>query len=61
MVEQGWFQKGTLICVNGYRSADMFRAKVYKKSNSHQLYRITFVSTDGIMEMTNLRYDEKEG
>ena len=61
VVEQGWFQKGTLICVNGYRSADMFRAKVYKKSNSHQLYRITFVSTDGIMEMTNLRYDEKEG
>lgn len=61
VVEQGWFQKGTLICVNGYRSADMFRAKVYKKSNSHQLYRITFVSTDGTMEMTNLRYDEKEG
>ncbi len=59
VVEQGWFQKGTLICVNGYRSADMFRAKSYKKSNSHQLYRITSVSDNGTMEMTNTRYGEE--
>ncbi len=59
VVEQGWFQKGTLICVNGYRSADMFRAKSYKKTNSHQLYKIISVAENGTIEMINTRYGEE--
>ena len=58
VMEQGWFQKGTLIVVNGYRNGDMFRAKKYKKTNSHQLYKITKVNKDGTIEMTNNRYGE---
>lgn len=58
VMEQGWFQKGALIVVNGYRNGDMFRAKKYNKTNSHQLYKITKVNKDGTIEMTNSRYGE---
>ena len=60
VVDEGWFQKGSLIVVNGYRSADIFRAKAYKRSNSHQLYKITRVNEDGTIDMTNKRYGDPD-
>lgn len=59
VVDEGWFQKGSLIVVNGYRSADIFKAKSYKKTNSHQLYKITSIAANGTIEMTNARYGEE--
>lgn len=59
VMEQGWFQKGTLVVVNGYRNGDTFRAKSYKKTKSHQLYKITKINDDGTVEMTNKRYGEE--
>lgn len=60
-VEAGWFSKGTLLVVNGYRRGDIFRAKKYRKSESEMLYRITNVDNErGTMIMTHLRYGQKE-
>jgi DNA polymerase III subunit alpha len=60
VMENGWFLKGTPVVVNGYRSGDMFRAKSYKSTKSHQLYRITQVNPNGTIEMTNSRYGDSE-
>ena len=60
VMEQGFFQRGTLIVVNGYKRGGMFRAKAYRKSPSKQLYKITEVRPDGTMCMTHLRYGETE-
>lgn len=58
--EQGWFQKGCLVVVNGIRRGDLFITKSYKNTMSHQLYKITKVNDDGSIEMTNARYGEEE-
>lgn len=58
--EQGWFQKGTLVVVNGVRRGDLFMTKSYKNTKSHQLYKITQINADGSIEMTNARYGEEE-
>lgn len=57
--EQGWFQKGTLVVVNGFRRGEVFQAKRYKKTPSHQLYIIDSISKDGIINMRNNRYGEE--
>lgn len=60
-VEAGWYSKGTLLVVNGYRRGDIFRAKKYRKSESEMLYRITNVDNKrGTMIMTHLRYGQEE-
>ena len=59
IIEQGWFQKGTLVVVNGFRRNNTFMLKKYKKTKSHQLYKITKVNDDGTLEMTNKRYGEE--
>ena len=58
--EQGWFQKGTIVVVNGYRRGDMFVEKTYRNTKSHGLYKVTNITSDGTMTMTHLRYGEKE-
>ena len=57
--ENGWFQKGTLIVVNGIRRGDMFIAKKYKNTPSHQLYKITEINENGTISMTNKRWGEE--
>lgn len=60
IMENGWFQKGTLVVVNGIRRGDMFMAKKYKSTPYHQLYKITSIDKDGMLEMTHLRWGEEE-
>ena len=60
MRENGFFQRGTLVMVNGYRRGETFVLKAYKRTNSHQLYKITNVDKDGSLDMTNKRYGEEE-
>ena len=57
--EQGWFQRGTKIMVNGFKRSDMFFGKKYSRTPSHQLYKITKINDDGTIEMTNKRWGEK--
>lgn len=58
--EAGWFQRGTLVVVNGIRRGDMFVTKRYKNTPSHQLYKITCVNDNGSIEMTNKRWGDEE-
>lgn len=59
VIEPGWFNKGNLLIVNGYKNGGMFRSKRYKKSNYHQLYKITSINGSA-MTSTHLRYGETE-
>lgn len=61
IMEQGFFQRGTLVVCNGFRRGDTFVLKAYKRKGQkqHQLYKITKLNDDGTMEMTNERYGEK--
>lgn len=60
VMEQGWFQRGTLVVINGFRRGNTFVAKKYKKTPSHQLYKITSLLDNGLIKMTNARYGEEE-
>ena len=60
VMEQGYFQRGTLVVVNGFKRGGMFRGKTYRKTPSHQLYKIINISNTGAIEMTHLRYGEEE-
>lgn len=58
-MENSWFQRGTLVVCNGIRRGNSFFTKSYKKTKSHQLYKITQINSDGTIEMTNRRYGEE--
>ena len=57
--EPGWFTKGTKIMVNGFKRNDMFFSKTYKRTVSHQLYKILSIR-NGAIEITNKRWGEDE-
>lgn len=47
VLEKGWFGKGTLLMIQGYKRENTFVAKSYSNSEFHQLYKITNVTKDG--------------
>ena len=56
IAESSWFDRGSLIMVQGIRSGDQFIAKKYKNSGSpHRLYKITEVKNDGDILLTSER------
>ena len=56
---KGWFTRGTKLLVNGFRRSGMFFLKAYKKTKSHQCYKITQINNDGSLEMTWQRWGEE--
>ena len=58
VMEKGWFTRGTLVMVNGFKRSGMFFCKAYRHNNSHQLYKITTINGAEI-EVTNRRYGEE--
>lgn len=58
VMEPGFLQRGTLVVLNGYRRGANFILKKYKKTKSHQFYKITKMMKDGRIEMTHRRYDD---
>ena len=61
IMEQGWFKRGNMIMVTGFRRDDTFVAKTYKSTLTHQLYKITRLENGGTeMILTNERYQVKE-
>ena len=40
ITEKGWFTRGTKVMITGFRRDDMFVAKSYTKTQTHQLYKI---------------------
>ena len=49
IMERGWFTRGNMLMVTGYRREDTFVGKTYKSANTHQLYKIVDVKDDDIM------------
>ena len=54
--EKSWFNRGSMILVQGMRSGDQFMAKKYVSSGGHQLYRIDAIDKDGMLVLRNERY-----
>lgn len=57
VLEKGWFGRGNLLMVRGYRRGSQFVAKAYKRNNSHQLYSIQLESNGIDMILTHDRID----
>ena len=60
VIENGWFQRGQKLLVNGFRRDNMFMAKAYKKTGSHQCYKIVEVLDNGDIELEWRRADEMD-
>lgn len=56
--ERGWFRRGEQVLCNGFKRSGMFFLKSYKRTKSHQLYRISQINEDGTIEITNKRWGE---
>ena len=46
VVEKSWFKRGTMLMITGFRRDDMFVAKTYASTPTHQLYKITEINGD---------------
>lgn len=58
-MESGWFNRGSLIVVNGFKRSGQFFSKKYKNTPSERLYKITQINLDGTIIMTAKRYGEE--
>ena len=56
VVEKSWFNRGSMIIVQGYRSGDNFIPKKYSSSVGHQLYKIDAILPDGELILKDSRY-----
>ena len=54
--EKSWFNRGSMIIVQGIRSDDNFVTKKYANSETHQLYKIDEILPDGSLKIRNERY-----
>ena len=55
-MEKSWFDKGSMIVVQGFRNEDTFIAKKYASSGGHQLYKIESIDQYGDLELRTQRY-----
>ena len=55
VVEKGWFTRGTMLIINGFRRDDMFVAKKYAASGGHTIYKITDIDEEGNLILENER------
>lgn len=58
--EKGWFTRGTKLMITGFRRDDMFVAKTYKNTPTHQIYKILNVEDNGDIILTHLRWGQEE-
>lgn len=56
IVEYSWFDKGSMIIVQGYRSGSNFIPKKYSSTPGHQLYHILEVLPNGELTLQNARH-----
>ena len=55
VTEKGWFTRGTMLLINGFRRDDMFVAKRYSSTTGHTLYKIVEINKDGSVVLENER------
>ena len=58
VVEKSWFNRGSIIMVQGFRSNDNFIAKKYGSTGGHQLYKVSSINNDGTLTFQSERYQE---
>ena len=56
VVEKGWFKRGTLLMITGFRRDDQFVAKTYSKTSTHQIYKLELENDGKDLVMTHERY-----
>ena len=56
VLEKSWFNRGSIIMVQGFRSGDNFIPKKYGSNSGHQLYKVTAINPDGTLEFQGERY-----
>lgn len=56
VAEKSWFNRGSMIMVQGIRSGDDFITKKYSSSVGHQLYHILNIDNNGDLILQNERY-----
>lgn len=56
VIEYSWFNRGSMILVQGMRSGDNFVAKKYASQGGHQLYKIDKLEDDGSLILRTERY-----
>lgn len=56
VVEKSWFNRGSMIVVQGIRNGDSFIAKKYNSTGGHQLYKIDEVYPNGDIKLRSTRY-----
>ena len=60
VMEKGWFTRGTKLLLTGFRRDDMFVVKTYSNTKTHQIYKITKVNENGMIELQSQRYDSED-
>lgn len=60
ITEKGWFKRGTMLMITGFRRDDMFVAKTYKNTATHQIYKIELQNEGRDMALTHERADEED-
>lgn len=60
IVERSWFNRGSMIVVQGIRSGDNFIVKKYASSVGHQLYKILEVINGTDLKLTSERFQGGE-
>ena len=61
VIEKGWFKRGTKLMITGFRREDMFVAKTYKNTPTHQIYRVTVVNNGLDMDLVHERINAEDG
>ena len=56
VVERSWFNRGSMIMVQGVRMGDNFIPKKYASTVGHQLYRIESIDSEGSLILKDHRY-----
>jgi DNA polymerase-3 subunit alpha len=56
VVEKSWFNRGSMIVVQGMRSGDDFVSKKYASTGGHQLYKIDAILNNGELMLKDSRY-----
>ena len=60
ITEKGWFKRGTMLMLTGFRRGDQFVTKTYTHTPTHQIYKITLTNEGRDMELTHERSDMEE-
>jgi DNA polymerase-3 subunit alpha len=56
VIEKSWYNRGSMLVIQGFRSGDNFIPKKYASSGGHQLYKIDAIGKNGDLVLRNARY-----